>query len=507
MDDRTPDDRSRLRRSLYVLLMAVGAGIMLGRILAVDAVDKIGIQEYRLKNIPVDRVKKKVSLESQGISGEALQEELDRAEKIWREKAILRRPFLSANDRSRWCAVRAMVEEDMRVTGAPLAIDKVIQQQNWDTIDMVKHDGHLYSSKPPLLTLAMAAIYWPIHQCTGATLGTHPYEIGRSMLVLLNLVPLLIYFWLMARLIERLGTSDWGRIFAMAVAVFGTFLTTFVVTINNHLTAAVCAIVAVDAAVRIGFDGERRLRYFVMAGLFGALAAFNEFPAASLFAILALLLLWLAPRQTLWGFVPATLLVAVVFFGANWMAFGTLEPAYLHRTGPDSWYDYEFERDGKIVSSYWKNPVGLDRGEPSPALYAFHVLIGHHGIFSLTPVWILSVIGMGLWMRQASDVRLRWLAAGIAAMTVACIVFYLSQPTINRNYGGATSGLRWVFWLAPLWLLAMLPTVDRMAERRWMRGLGLTLLMLSALSAAYPTWNPWTHPWLWNFTHYLYSGS
>ena len=168
-----------------------------------------------------------------------------------------RRPFLSANDRSRWCTVRALVEDDMRVDGAPYAIDKVIQQRNWDTIDMVKHDGHLYSSKPPLLSTLMAGVYWPIYRLTGATLGTHPYAIGRAMLVLLNLVPLLIYFLLLARLIERFGTTDWGRIFVMAAAVFGTFLTTFAVMINNHVLAAVCAAVAVYAGVRIWFDGER----------------------------------------------------------------------------------------------------------------------------------------------------------------------------------------------------------------------------------------------------------
>ena len=55
----------------------------------------------------------------------------------------------------------------MRVPGAPYAIDKVIQQPNWDTIDMVKHDGHLYSSKPPLLPTLMAAVYWLIYRLTG----------------------------------------------------------------------------------------------------------------------------------------------------------------------------------------------------------------------------------------------------------------------------------------------------------------------------------------------------
>ena len=29
------------------------------------------------------------------------------------------------------------------------------------------------------------------------------------------------------------------------------------------------------------------------------------------------------------------------------------------------------------------------------------------------------------------------------------------------------------------------------------------LLALSVMSASYPTWNPWTHPWLYNFLHSL----
>jgi len=80
---------------------------MLRRILAVDSVDKIGVEANRP-------------------------------------------PLSQRHDRSRWDRSRALVEDDMRMPGAPYAIDKVIQQPNWDTIDMVKHGGHLYSSKPPL---------------------------------------------------------------------------------------------------------------------------------------------------------------------------------------------------------------------------------------------------------------------------------------------------------------------------------------------------------------------
>ena len=469
MTDLAPDCRAELRRSVYLLLIVLSAGAMLGRIAAVDSVDKLALDANRVKL----------------------------------HQTPLCRPFLSANDRSRWATVRALVENDMRVEGAPYAIDKVIQEPNWDTIDMVKHGGHLYSSKPPLLPTLMAAVYWPIHRLSGATLGTHPYEIGRFMLIVFNLVPLIVYFLLLARLVERFGTTDWGRMFVMGAATFGTLLTTFAVTINNHLPAAVCAVAAVYATVRIWFDDERKWRYFIVVGLFGALAAVNEFPALALLAAVAAVLFWKAPRPTWLAFAPAALVVAAAFFATNFIALHTLEPAYLHRTGADNWYDYTYERQGRQVESYWKHPVGVDRGEPSPRVYAMNVLVGHHGIFSLTPIWLFSIAGMLAWIWRPRDARLRWLAAAVAAMSAACVAFYLSQPLVNRNYGGVSCGSRWLFWLAPLWLVTMLPVADALASRRWARGFALVLLAVSVFSASYPIWNPWTHPWLMIYMQYL----
>jgi hypothetical protein len=349
----------------------------------------------------------------------------------------------------------------------------------------------------------MAVVYWPIHHWTGATLADHPYEIGRAMLVLFVVVPLIVCWFFLARLVERFGTTDWGRIFVMAAATFGTFLTTFAVTINNHVLAAMCVTIAAYASIRIWFDGERRVRYFFVAGLFAALAVTNELPAASFAFVVAVLVLWKSPRLTLLGFVPAAVLVAVPFFATNWIAFQSWKLAYSHRAETGGWYDYEYERNGRTINSYWRNPVGVDRGEPSWRVYAANVLVGHHGIFSLTPIWILSFVGMIAWMQRRHDPRLRGLAAGIAAITLVCLAFYLGQPLMNRNYGGVTSGLRWVFWLGPLWLMAMTPVADRMAERRWTRGLAGLLLAFSALSVSYPTWNPWTAPWLMVFSQYL----
>src|SRR5207249_886331 len=123
-----------------------------------------------------------------------------------------------------------------------------------------------------------------------------PYSIGRGMIVLFNLVPLVVYFFAVARLVERFGATDWAKLFVMAAATFGTFLSTFAVAINNHLPAAVCAAITLDAALRIWYDGERRLRWFAVAGVFAALTAANELPALAFFAAVTVGLLWKSPR-------------------------------------------------------------------------------------------------------------------------------------------------------------------------------------------------------------------
>jgi hypothetical protein len=458
-----------LRWGIYLLLIAISTGAMLGRVLAVTSVDAIGIEAQLYRE----------------------------GKRDWQRQ----RAFLSANDRSRWASVRSLVEQ------GTYQIDDVIQERGWDTIDMVQHRGwdgelHQYSSKPPLMATLMAGPYWIIYRTTGASLGNYPYEVGRTLIVLFNVMPLVLYFFILTLLAERLGTTDWGRIFMLAAACFGTFLTTFAVSINNHGPAAVCVAIVLWAMVRIWYDGERPLRYFALAGFFAAFAVTNELPALSLLGLAGAALLWKCPRHTLIAFLPPVLLVAGAAFATNYIAHGSLRPPYMHRsaTDPDdNWYDYSYMRGGKLRESYWRNPVGIDQGEPSPGVYVLHATIGHHGIFSLTPIWLLSVWGMWLlWRRD-------WpaLALFIAILSAVCLTFYLSRPQIDRNYGGMTSGFRWMFWFAPLWLVAMLPAADRLAATRSGRAIAAVLLGLSVMSVTYPTWNPWTHPWLYNFLHSL----
>jgi len=124
------------------------------------------------------------------------------------------------------------------------------------------------------------------------------------------------------------------------------------------------------------------------------------------------------------------------------------------------------------------------------------VLVGHHGILSLTPAWLLVVPGLLLLGLRRDDRGAADIARAIALVSLAVIVFYLARPEPDRNYGGTVSGFRWAFWLAPLWVAGTLPAADLLARGRLGRGLAIVLLFLSVMSVAYPTWNPWTPPWL-----------
>ncbi len=456
---------ARLRWGIYLVLIALATGNMAGRLLAVNSVDKVALEKAR------------------------------------RGKEILQRPFLSANDRSRWMTIRALVEH------GTYEIDAIFGQPTWDSIDVVKHSGrdgklHFYSSKPPLLATLLAGEYWLIHRISGWTLGEQPYEVGRLMLLMVNVLPLVLMYSLLAKLVERFGTTDWGRIFVMAVATLGTLLTTFAVVLNNHVVAAVSAAIALYALVRIYCDGERQLRYFALAGLAAAFTAADELPALAFLAAIGVMLVWRNPRESFLAFAPSVLVVVAAFFLTNYLAHDSLRPPYMHRSATDpndNWYAYEYSVNGEMRNSYWLDRQGIDRGEPSKWNYAFHVLVGHHGILSLTPVWLLSAWGALLWL-NSPDISRRDLAAMIATLTIICLVFYIGlRPQEDRNYGGMTSGFRWMFWFAPLWLVLMLPAADRLARSNTGMAAATVLLTWSVISVSYPTWNPWTQPWIYNW--------
>jgi hypothetical protein len=491
-------------------------------------------------------------------------------------------PFFSANDRSRWCTIASLAVNGTYEIDDVLQIrDPDTRRRTWYSIDIVRHRGadgkqHYYSSKPPLLPTLYTGVYIAIRNLTGATLMNDPFFVARCMLIVVNLLPLLGWWWLMIGWFERQRLDAWGGIVLCLFMAWGTYLSTFVSTLNNHLPAALAVGVSLWCIDRIALREDRRWRWFVLCGLATSFGAANELPALSWVAAAGAILCLVDTRRALLAYLPALLPVTIAFFLANYAAHGQWVPAYAHRDVGEQLFEFSVDPQqsidqlptsividemrghgiecsdsvsisaarrpgvfevwdadcetrfalragdaaGVVVvhewgdwydypGSYWTSDrkQGVDRGEPSRLVYVFHSLLGHHGIFSLTPFWLLSLLGCWCVWRQRSSLwpwnDHRWLiAAAILATSLVSIGFYLARPLEDRNYGGVASGFRWAFWLTPLWIwLAVLGVRETGLwwPRRWVEA----ALLVSVFSASYAWSNPWISPWLMQYWDYL----
>ncbi len=133
------------------------------------------------------------------------------------------------------------------------------------------------------------------------------------------------------------------------------------------------------------------------AGFFGAFAACQETPAALFGLALAGFLFAKSPRLTLLAFIPAALVPLVAFFATQYLAFGQFKLVY-EEFGTKS-YTYD--------GSYWNTPLEFDwfNLHPEPTwVYLFHMTLGHHGVFSLTPIFLFSLYACS-GTRSARDAR------------------------------------------------------------------------------------------------------
>ena len=392
------------------------------------------------------------------------------------------KPLQSANDRSRWCTVWSLVER------GTFQIDEIRQQPGWDSIDIIRDGGHFYSTKPPLLSVIVAGVTWCVQRATGWTLLDQTHAVTTVVLFVVNILPFALSLVLLSRLLKRVARTGWCRLFVLSAAAFGTLVTPYLMTLNNHTVAVAGVMISLFALERLINDDPPWGKNFALCGLAAGWACANELPAAAFGLATFFLAVKRSIRQTAYWYAPAALVPIAAFLITNVIATGSWKPTYAN-FGSEK---YNFVIDG--VPSYWMDPDGVDRNLDSPFVYFVHSTVGHHGIFSLTPLFLLSLIG---WCVSGS-VRhwaLRILIRVGAVMSVLVVGFYLTRFD-NYNYGGVSCGLRWAVWLIPFWLLALVPIVDATARSTALRWLLTGLLGASVMSAWLPVPNPWQQPWL-----------
>jgi hypothetical protein len=399
-------------------------------------------------------------------------------------------PRFSVNDTSRWATVRALVDTGSYAIGhreqqtdGTYRDAGIITQPGWDTIDIVMDPAtrRFYSSKPALLPTVLAGEYWLLKHLLSLDFERHRLMATRAILMTVNLIPFALYLIVLVRLVDRMGTTDWGRLFVFIAAGFGTFVSGYLGSLNNHTVAATSVLFAVYQCLRIHLDDDRRWWRFVLAGAFAGWTVANELPAGTFAVGLLRWLARLAPRQTLGFALPALVAPVAALVWTQYLAIGVPSPTY----GQVSWYEF--------AGSYWLEPAQIDLANETKVIYAAHLLVGHAGILSLTPVLLLGWIGMirttARGPRTAVTDRAAW---AVAAMTLAVTLVTFGYYVFStETYGGRTMGPRWLFWIVPLWLLTMVPEADRWGSSRTRRRIAIALLMISIGFSSIALADPW----------------
>jgi hypothetical protein len=461
----------------------------------------------------------------------------------------------SPNDAARWNTIWSLAEhntyqifdteKEAQRFGVGVqygTIDKV-QRITADVVQPLDADGkpvddpskqvvpRFYSSKPPLFPTAVSFLVKAIRPFGPPivkddpgkpTVGTaHMYF--KPTLMIVNVVPLIGFLMLFARYLQREAETDFSWLVCLVIASFGTMMSGYMTTLNNHVMAATSAGLALLLLLPTWYEGRWNPWRLLLGGTMVAWTAANELPAAG-FVILALLL---TLRRTLIGtllfFLPPVILIGCAFFYTNYQTFGSYVPAYLQK----ELYDYE--------DSYWRAPEKMSaidalstpdaKGNyregprvPVEALtkikqslapskdsdkpvalflsrdYLLHMTVGHHGVFSMTPIWLFSIWGVLVLLYRGTGWE-RLVALAWIALTLTVFFFYCCVNT-ERNYGGFCQGMRWLIWLTPFWLLYLPRGINAVAQSRFGRGLVLFCSFVSIFSAACAWQNPWTYSWI-----------
>ncbi len=444
--------------------------------------------------------------------------------------ATLKMPTqLEVNDISRWCTVWSLVERGTyQIDECPWQIktnDKVKLPDPFAKVEPGQEPPkHFYSSKPPLLPTLIAGAVYPFRKLTGVPLdhsvpqprvprnvpdpkSPRGYKVDtpapvpwpvmiyylKPAVVALNVVPFLAFLVLFARMLDRYALDDWAWMLSLAAAAYGTLLNPFLTTLNNHTVAAFSAFFALDGLLKIleTPGAERRSSWFAQAGFWGAFCAANELPAAFFGLALFGMVLYADPRRTIRAFVPAAAIPSIGLMVTQYLALGTIKPAYTEFGGD------AYNWDG----AYWSTPLEMDWFSVHPEsrpVYLFHMLLGHHGVFSLTPIFIYSMLAIGrtVGKRGATLRGVSFLTLCLTILMVLFYGFYAFYKNKTSNYGGSTQGLRWLFWLIPFWLILLPRGLERSGATRWSRRLSLAALAASVFSVGYAWRMPWSHPWV-----------
>jgi hypothetical protein len=345
--------------------------------------------------------------------------------------------FNTTNVTSRYLTIEAIVEDR----------DFIIDAKYKATDDKIYREGHYYSSKPPLLSIAASSVYYVAHNFFGQDFPEFNNEetklkyyyslypivyITSLIFVGGTFLLMLFYFYKTLILFEVIKKYYLPLFLGLGLA---SLYFSYSVTLNNHTIAGSLLFIAFYYLLLIKqnkYNYPKLNRHLAITGLLTSLTAVIDLPTGLTFcALFGLYFLIKLGFKKIFYYLWPFLLIFSLHLYFNYQIFGGLLPVQLYK-------------------EYWIGPDGLPTlATYSPRhswyMYLFNILLGTHGFFSYTPLLILSFWGIYKTIKTKSDFL--WEALMILFGFVIIICFY---TILARDYGGSAYGFRWFITITPL---------------------------------------------------------
>jgi hypothetical protein len=345
----------------------------------------------------------------------------------------------NANTASRYATIESLVDY------GTYTIDK---SQYVHTIDKKKIGDHYISSKPPLLPTYGAGVYWAYQKLTGKNIVDNEGDVVRTVgffTTLLAHAVFLLYLYRFSRMLFKRPLAVLGT---MAMGSFGYLGVAYATAINNHSVGACLSLVGLFYAYR-ATHGSAGYKDWILAGFWLGITAAIDLTCLAFLPTIGLYMLVKDWRRAVFAFGAAALPGVIVLLGLNYFTTGSLKAAYLNKEA------------GEFAGNYFKTVKhGIDGLREPKHIYGFNVLLGHHGVFSMTPVFCFSLYELIRNLRRREHFK-----GTLAITAVLAMVFYF-YIFRTRNYGGWCVGMRWIVPFMPLFVLYFGLWLDRVKHTR-----------------------------------------
>ena len=359
----------------------------------------------------------------------------------------------------------------------------------YETVDKVRIGDRYYSSKPPVYPAMGAFFYGVFTSATSASFRDDPDLVLFFLRLVLQVCPFVLGLFIAGRFSKRHVRSEWAWFWGFAAFGLGTFVFGYSGTVNNHTLAALLVLVGLVFAVEVRSRQQPGYAWFGV-GLATAMAVTLDLGATPFAVGLAVYLFATQRRRGLVLFIVGAAIPTVIHFHLTYRLTGSFQPFYAFR----SIYLYP--------GSYWLDPGEFDALEESFRFYAFHTTFGHHGLFAMTPLFLLAIPGMPMLIRSPRTRALGWLIAIVACATIG---IYLYRGPFN--YGGMAMGMRWFIVIAPLLWFSAICYADERWGSRVIRVLLVAFVLIGIAHAVPALAGPWDYSWWNQIWRHIGSGS